>query len=96
MGMWRFMEMLLSENASMKKGTTHPLIFSKDTGGLENMAHKETAKQVIDSLPNDVSMDEIIHALYVNIKFSHGEQEIREGKGISQVEAKKKLEKWLK
>ncbi len=43
-----------------------------------------------------VSMDEIIHALYVNIKFSHGEQEIREGKGISQVEAKKKLEKWLK
>jgi hypothetical protein len=59
------------------------------------MVNKETAKQVIDSLPNDVSMDEIIHALYVHIKFSHGEQEIREGKGISQAEAKKKLEKWL-
>ncbi len=55
------------------------------------MANKETAKQVIDSLPNDASMDEIIHALYVNIKFSHGEQEIREGKGISQVDARKKL-----
>jgi hypothetical protein len=60
------------------------------------MLNKDTAKQVIDSLPNDVSMDDIIHALYVNIKFSHGEKEIRDGKGRSQVVAKKKLEKWLK
>ena len=60
------------------------------------MLNKETAKRVIDSLPNDVSMDDIIHAFYVNIKFSHGEKEIREGKGISQADAKRKLEKWLK
>jgi len=60
------------------------------------MMNKETARRVIDSLPNDVSMDEIIHALYVNIKFAHGEKEIREGKGVSQADAKKKLEKWLK
>jgi hypothetical protein len=52
--------------------------------------------RLAEQLNGMVSMDEIIHALYVNIKFSHGEQEIREGKGISQVEAKKKLEKWLK
>jgi hypothetical protein len=60
------------------------------------MLNKDAAKKVIDSLPNDASMDDIIHALYVNIKFSHGEKEIREGKGISQEGAKKKLEKWLK
>jgi hypothetical protein len=60
------------------------------------MLNKETAKQVIDSLPNDVSMDDIIHALYVNIKFTHGEKEIRDGKGISHEDAKKKMEKWLK
>ena len=60
------------------------------------MLNKETARRVIDSLPNDVSMDEIIHALYVNVKFSHGEKEIREGKGVSQVDAKKQLKKWLK
>ncbi|MFO8165348.1 MAG: hypothetical protein ACQEQO_08815 [Thermodesulfobacteriota bacterium] len=60
------------------------------------MLNKDTAKKVIDSLPNDVSMDDIIHALYVNVKFSHGEKEIREGEGISQKDAKKKLEKWLK
>lgn len=60
------------------------------------MPSKETAKQVIDSLPDDASMDDIIHALYVNIKFIHGEKQIREGKGVSQTVAKKRLEKWLK
>ncbi len=60
------------------------------------MLTKETAKQVIDSLPNDVTMDDIIHALYVNVKFSHGEREIREGRGVTHEVAKQKLEKWLK
>jgi hypothetical protein len=60
------------------------------------MLMKETAKQVIDTLPNDVTMDEIIAALYVQVKFSRGEQEIREGKGVTQERAKQQLEKWLK
>ncbi len=60
------------------------------------MLTKETAKQVIDSLPNDVTMDGIIHALYVNLKFAREEKEIREGQGVSHEEAKRKLEKWLR
>jgi hypothetical protein len=60
------------------------------------MLTKETAKQVIDALPNDVTMDDIIHALYINVKFSRGEKEIREGKGITHEDAKKRLEKWLR
>ena len=59
------------------------------------MRTKETAKQVIDSLPNDATMDDIIHAFYVNLKFKWGEQEIREGKGVTHEEAKRKLKKWL-
>jgi hypothetical protein len=57
------------------------------------MQTKETARQVIDSLPNDATMDDIIHALYVNLKFARGEQEIREGKGVTHEEAKRKLER---
>lgn len=38
------------------------------------MLNKETAERVIDSFPNDVSMDEIIHALSVNVKFSLGKR----------------------
>ena len=60
------------------------------------MVAKETAKQVIDALPNEVTMDDIIHALYVHLKFAHGESEVRHGKGIPHDEAKKRLEKWLK
>jgi len=58
------------------------------------MPVKETAKRVIDTLPDNISMDDVIHALYVNVKFNKGKQEIREGKGVSHEEAKKKLGKW--
>jgi hypothetical protein len=61
-----------------------------------NMRAKATAKQVIDSLPDDATMDDIIHALYVNVKFARGEKEIREGKGITHEEAKKRLGRWLR
>ena len=57
-------------------------------------AVKETAKRIIDTLPDSATMDDIIHALYVNIKFAHGEKEIRNGQGVSHQEAKKRLEKW--
>lgn len=60
------------------------------------MRTKETARQVIDSLPNDATMDDIIHALYVNLKFARGEQEIREGQGVTHEEAKRKMERWLR
>lgn len=60
------------------------------------MAAKETAKNIIDNLPDEASMDDIINALYIWIKVERGEREIREGKGISHEEAKQRLQKWLK
>jgi len=41
-------------------------------------------------------MDDIIHALYVHAKFQHGEQEIKQKKGIAHEDAKKRLRKWVK
>ena len=60
------------------------------------MTEKEIAKQVIDALPKDASLDDIMHALYVRAKFAKGEQEIRDGKGIPHDEAKRRLSKWVK
>ena len=60
------------------------------------MTVKDVVRQVVDTLPDEATIDDIIHALYINGKFNHGESEIREGKGISQEEAKKKLQKWVK
>ena len=61
------------------------------------MTVKEKAKSLIDKLPDKVNMDDIMHALYIQAKFEHGEQEIEEGKGIPQEEVKKRLyDKWVK
>ena len=60
------------------------------------MVDKDIAKKVIDTLPDEATMDDIIHALYIKTKFEHGEREIREGKGISHEKAKKRLQKWVK
>lgn len=60
------------------------------------MQVKERAKQVIDKLPDESTMDEIIHALYINTKFQHGVDEIKKGEGIPHEEAVEKLRKWQK
>ena len=60
------------------------------------MTVKDIAKQVIDALPDEATMDDIIHALCVKTKFEHGEHEIQEGKGVSHEAAKQRLQKWVK
>jgi len=52
------------------------------------MTIKEIAKSVIDKLPDEADMDDIIHALYIRTKFERGIQEIENGKGIPHEEAK--------
>jgi len=59
------------------------------------MPTKDIAKQVIDALPDEATMDDIMHALYVKAKFERGEREIRTGKGIPDTEARQRLHKWL-
>lgn len=60
------------------------------------MTVKEIAKNVVDAMPQKATIDDIIHALYVHTKFQHGEQEIRQKKGISHEDAKKRLREWVK
>lgn len=55
------------------------------------MTVKDIVRQVIDTLPDEATIDDVIHALYINAKFNHGERELREGKGIPYEEAKNKL-----
>ena len=54
------------------------------------------AKKVIDSLPDETNLDEIIHALYIKAKFDRGLRQIDEGKGIPHEEAKKRMRAWVK
>ncbi len=56
----------------------------------------ETAKSVIESLPADASMDDIMHALYLRAKLERAERSLDEGRGLPHEEAKKRLQKRLK
>ena len=58
------------------------------------MVEKEIARQIIEALPDTATMDDIMHALYVRTKFTRGEQEIREGRGVPHEEAKRRLGQW--
>ncbi len=60
------------------------------------MVEKDIAKQVIDALPDGATLDDIMHALYVRAKFDRGEREIRDGRGVPQDEAQRRLGKWAK
>jgi predicted transcriptional regulator len=56
---------------------------------------KREVISLVRRLPDDASLDDIIHALYVRAKIERGEREIREGKGIPHEEARKRiLRKW--
>jgi hypothetical protein len=58
------------------------------------MTVKDAVKQVLDSLPDDSTLDDVIHALYLKAKFERGEAEIRRGEGVSDEQAREKLRKW--
>lgn len=59
------------------------------------MVAKEAAREVLEALPKDATMDQIIHALYIRAKFDRGEQEIRDGQGVPHDVARQRFEKWL-
>ncbi|MCG3180856.1 MAG: hypothetical protein BIFFINMI_03219 [Phycisphaerae bacterium] len=60
------------------------------------MVAKEQARQVVESMPESASLEDIIYALYVRAKFNRGEKEIREGRGIPHEQATGRLQKWLR
>ena len=61
------------------------------------MAHvKEQVIELIKSLPEDSTLEDIHYHLYVREKVEHGLKAIDEGRFVSQEEAEKKVEGWLK
>jgi hypothetical protein len=58
-----------------------------------------TKKQVLKSIremPDEFPVDDAIERLMLLHKIQKGSAEIKEGKGLTTSQAKKKLKKWLK
>lgn len=56
---------------------------------------KALLQRAVDELPDDATIDDAIHQLYVALKVKRGLSEIEAGKGVDQEEIEESLEKWL-
>ncbi len=57
---------------------------------------KEDIISMLKNLPDDISLDEILDAIYVRQKVLKGLKDSEEGNLYTHEEAKEILEKWLK
>jgi hypothetical protein len=60
------------------------------------MTTREIARSVIEAMPEDASLDDIMRALYIRAKLERSERSIEEGRGIPHAQVKPRLQKWLK
>jgi hypothetical protein len=60
------------------------------------MIAKEQLINAIQELPHDVSIEDVMEKLYLMYKIDRGIKQADMGQKVSQEEAKKRMEKWLK
>lgn len=56
---------------------------------------KQQVIQMIELLPEEVSVDDIMAELYFKLQVDTGLNELDEGKGIPHEEVEKRMSKWL-
>ncbi|MBS1257492.1 MAG: hypothetical protein MAG551_00536 [Candidatus Scalindua arabica] len=56
---------------------------------------KQKVIEMIQSLPEGVTVDDIMEELYFRLQVDEGLRELDEGKGISHEEVEKRMSKWL-
>jgi len=59
-------------------------------------AAKEAVRHLLDEIPDDVTLEDIQYHIYVRQKIARGLRDIEEGRILSQEEAERRMEKWLK
>jgi hypothetical protein len=56
---------------------------------------KQQSIQLIQSLPDDVTIDNIMEELYFKLQFDKGLEELDKGEGIDQEVVEHRMSKWL-
>ena len=56
---------------------------------------KQQVIQMIQSLPEEVTIDDIMAELYFELQVDDGLRELDEGKGIPHEEVEKRMTKWI-
>lgn len=56
---------------------------------------KEQVLKLVQSLPDDVTVDDVMEELYFKLQVDAGLKELDEGEGIPHEVVEQKMEKWL-
>jgi hypothetical protein len=56
---------------------------------------KDQVLEMIRSLPDDSTVDDIMEELYFRMQVDRGSKELDEGKGIPHQDVRKRLSRWL-
>jgi predicted transcriptional regulator len=56
---------------------------------------KQQVIQLIQALPDDVTVDDVMAELYFKLQVDAGLRELDEGKGIPHQEVERRMSKWL-
>ena len=57
---------------------------------------KREVEELLKNVPDSASYEDIQYRIYVRQKIARGEADIESGRVLSQEEAEKRMEKWLK
>ena len=57
---------------------------------------KDAVRQVMETLPEDATWDDVEYHLYVRRKIENGLKDIAEGRTLSMDEVRQRLDKWIK
>ena len=60
------------------------------------MTTKDIALRLIERLPDDASLEDIMYELYFRQRIDRGLRELAEGQTISQEEVERSLAEWLR
>jgi hypothetical protein len=61
-----------------------------------DMTTKELALEAIRTLPEDATLEDVFERLYVVLKIEKGLAQSKDGRTVSNEEARERLSKWLK
>ncbi len=56
---------------------------------------KQQMISIIERLPDDATLDDVMAELYFRIKVDSGLKDLEEGKGIAHDDVKKRMSKWI-
>lgn len=60
------------------------------------MSTKDDVLRMIERMPEDVALEDIMYALYVRTKVDRGIDQIRRGETVSHEEVRRDIGEWLK